>query len=104
MSPSKMGRRKFSEWLPQFVSNPNWRQAWFVSGFFSLAWIGLASLIPDHYFKPVAVIVVLIQSLILYIIRGGKYVVDRELEIPDGVVVTPPTIPTGKLPSGVPPA
>ena len=94
---------KFSEWLPKFVSNPNWRQAWFVSGLLTLTWIGLAQLIPDHYFKPVAVILVLFQSLITYIMRAGKYVTDRQSEIPDGFVVNMPAIPTGKQPSGTPP-
>ena len=99
MSPlkSKMERVRFTEWLPQFVSNPNWRGAWFVSGFFTLAWVLLASIIPDNYFKPVAVILTMVQTLITYIMRAGKYVIDRSLEIPDGVVVTPPNIPMGKV-------
>lgn len=91
---------KWNEWLPRIVSNPNWRQGWFLASFLAFAWIGLAELIPDQYFKPTAIVLVWFQSLTTFIMRGGKYVVDRESEIPDGLLVTPPTIPSGKQPVG----
>jgi hypothetical protein len=94
-----MSKWKFSEWLPKFVSNPNWRLGWFVSGFFTTLWAGLAYFIPDNYFKPTAVILMLFQNQLLYILRGGKYVVDRSLEIPDTPIVTLQPIPNGKPPA-----
>lgn len=91
---------KWNEWLPKIVSNPNWRQMWFLSALASLIWVCLASLIPDHHFKPVAVILTTVQTAVTFILRGGKFVLDRNAEIPDGPIVTPPVIPSGKIDPG----
>jgi hypothetical protein len=89
-----MTKIKWNEVLPKIVSNPNWIQGWFVSGFFTTAWFCFAVLIPDHYFKPVAVVLVFFQTMVTYIMRAGKYVVDRNMEVPDNII-TPPAIPSG---------
>lgn len=65
-----------------FVTNINWRLLWYVNLILSTFWIGMAALVPDHWFKPIAVVLMAVQNAFLVAVRGGKYVTDRTIDPP----------------------
>jgi len=65
-----------------FVSNIDWRLLWYICVILSTVWLGLAALVPDAWFKPIAIVVGAVQNGFLVAVRGGKYVTDRTLDPP----------------------
>ena len=63
--------------MTYFVSNIDWIKLWFVVGFVTVLWTGLAEVIPPHYYKAVSVVLQAVQAAILFAARGGKYVNNR---------------------------
>jgi hypothetical protein len=59
------------------IENMNWVRLWWLIGILSTFWIGLATQLPEAWYKPVSVILTAIQSALLFASRGTKYVTDR---------------------------
>ena len=71
----------------RFFNNPenlNWNRLWWVIGIITTLWLGMATIIPIEYFKPVSVVLSAVQSALLFATRGTKYVVNRQEPPPDG--------------------
>lgn len=62
----------------------NWIRLWWIIGIVTTLWLGLATIIPMEYFKPVSVVMSAVQSAMLFAARGTKYVVNREEPPADG--------------------
>jgi len=43
-------------------------------GIIGSLWLGLAAIVPEQWFKPIAVVLSAVQSAILFAARGTKYV------------------------------
>jgi hypothetical protein len=69
-----------------FVERINWRLLWFVNVALSTLWIGLAAIIPDSFFKPIAIVVMAFQNMFLAAMRGEKYLRNRELDPPKEII------------------
>jgi hypothetical protein len=61
------------------IENIDWVKLWWVVGVIFTFWTGMATVLPEKVYKPVAVTVAAIQSAFLFAARGGKYVKDRNV-------------------------
>lgn len=73
-----------------FVSNIDWVKLWWVVGILSTFWAALAGITiiwpwTDPYYKVVNIVLGAASGAMLFAVRGGKYVANRqELPPPDG--------------------
>jgi hypothetical protein len=73
------------KWFNAF-EHMNWNRLWWVIGIITTLWLGLATVVPEPYFRVVSVILSALQSAFLFASRGTKYVADRSELPPDGKV------------------
>jgi hypothetical protein len=66
------------------LENLNWTKLWWIVGILSILWVGLAEIVPANYYRPVSVILMAVQSALLFASRGTKYVVNRTEPPADG--------------------
>jgi hypothetical protein len=66
------------------LENMNWTRMWWIIGMLSTFWIGLATQLPETWYKPVSVILTALQSALLFASRGTKYVAQRTDPPADG--------------------
>ena len=62
----------------------NWTRLWWFIGIITTMWLGLATIIPQDYFKPISIVLSALQSAILFAARGTKYVTNRTEPPADG--------------------
>jgi len=60
-------------WI-KYLLTIKWVQLWWVVGIVGSLWLGLATVVPEQWFKPIAVVLSAVQSAILFAARGTKYV------------------------------
>jgi hypothetical protein len=59
------------------LENMNWTRLWWIIGIITALWLGLVTIIPPEWFKPVSVVLSAVQSALLFASRGTKYVANR---------------------------
>jgi hypothetical protein len=62
----------------------NWTRLWWIVGIMTAFWLGLVTIVPIAWFKPVAVILSASQTALLFAARGTKYVANRQEPPADG--------------------
>jgi hypothetical protein len=72
--------------IPWFnkLENLNWIRLWWVIGIISAFWLGLVTIVPMVWFKPISVVLSAIQTALLFAARGTKYVTNRTEPPADG--------------------
>lgn len=58
--------------FPIRTNNIDWTRLSLVFGFLIVLWTGLVTLLPPGLYEPVSVVLVAIQSALLYLMRAGK--------------------------------
>jgi hypothetical protein len=66
------------------LESMNWIRLWWIVGIVTTLWLGMATIIPMAYFKPVSVVLSALQSALLFATRGTKYVQNRTEPPADG--------------------
>jgi hypothetical protein len=66
------------------LENMNWTRLWWIVGILTAFWLGLVTIVPPVWFKPISVVLSSIQSALLFAARGTKYVTSRMDPPPDG--------------------
>lgn len=66
------------------TSNIDWAKAAKIFGALSVFWLGIIKLLPSNVYEPVSIVLIAIQSALLYLTRSGKYVEDRNQVPPTG--------------------
>lgn len=72
-----------TKWFNNLEST-NWVRLWWIIGILTALWLGLVTIIPAEWFRPVSVVLSAVQSALLFAIRGTKYVTTRTEPPPDG--------------------
>jgi hypothetical protein len=62
----------------------NWTKLWWVVGIITAFWLGLITIVPMTWFKPISVILSALQTAFLFAARGTKYVINRTAPPADG--------------------
>lgn len=64
----------------------NFTRLWWIVGILTTLWLGLATIIPMNWFKPISVALSALQSAMLFAARGTKYVANRVEPPTDGKI------------------
>lgn len=59
------------------TSNINWSKLYRVFTCLVIFWTGIILLVPKQLYEPVSLVLIAIQSVLLYLTRSGNYVPDR---------------------------
>ena len=57
--------------------NVDWSKGGIVIGALMVFWLGISSIVPPRYHTAVMTILTALQSALLFIMRGGRYVASR---------------------------
>jgi hypothetical protein len=68
------------------LENINWVRLWWIVGILTAFWLGLVTVIPMTWFKPISVVLSAAQSAMLFAARGTKYVSSRTEPPADGKI------------------
>jgi hypothetical protein len=66
------------------LENMNWTRLWWVVGILAAFWLGLVTIVPPAWFRPISVVLSAVQSALLFASRGTKYVTNRTDPPSDG--------------------
>ena len=74
--------RSLTEALHIRTTNIDWARTAKIFGALSVFWIGIVKLVPPNIYEPVSIVLIAIQSALLYLTRSGKYVENRYQDPP----------------------